>query len=177
MTAMLAFWRATYTTLALLLCFSFTLAQGPKFDLGDIGTDELTMGLKDPNIDWYITESIKNVAKQLAASTMREYHGHEPGGTPGLLMGGTNWWEAGALFEQVKVVQFSAFKADQDFELRWCNTGNFHMSLRTLPFANIVRFLTGDTTYNNITKQALLSQVGPNNAYEPTNQTRVEVCL
>jgi mannan endo-1,6-alpha-mannosidase len=35
-------------------------------------------------------------------------------------------------------------------------------------------YYTGDDTYNDITKQALLFQVGPNNAYEPENQTRTE---
>jgi hypothetical protein len=44
---------------------------------------------------------------------MRDYHGNEPGGTPGLLPGGTNWWEAGALFEQVRLLYFlGGIKAD-----------------------------------------------------------------
>lgn len=33
-------------------------------------------------------------------------------------------------------------------------------------------YYTGDTTYNNITTQALLFQVGTNNDYMPTNQSR-----
>jgi mannan endo-1,6-alpha-mannosidase len=37
------------------------------------------------------------------------------------------------------------------------------------------RYYTGDNTYNEMTKQALLFQVGPNNNYEPENQTRTEV--
>jgi hypothetical protein len=37
------------------------------------------------------------------------------------------------------------------------------------------RYYTGDNTYNDITKQAMLFQVGPNNNYEPENQTRTEV--
>ena len=36
------------------------------------------------------------------------------------------------------------------------------------------RHYTGDDTWNEVTKQALLFQVGPNNNYEPTNQTRTE---
>jgi mannan endo-1,6-alpha-mannosidase len=36
-------------------------------------------------------------------------------------------------------------------------------------------YLTGDSTYNNIVHQALLSQVGPNNDFMPTNQTKAEV--
>ncbi|EPE05037.1 glycoside hydrolase family 76 protein [Ophiostoma piceae UAMH 11346] len=35
-------------------------------------------------------------------------------------------------------------------------------------------FITGDTTYNDITSQALLHQVGDNNDYMPANQTRTE---
>ena len=32
-------------------------------------------------------------------------------------------------------------------------------------------YYTGDSTYNDITEQALLFQVGPDNNYEPTNRT------
>lgn len=32
-------------------------------------------------------------------------------------------------------------------------------------------YYTGDSTYNDVTKQALLFQVGPDNNYEPTNRT------
>lgn len=35
-------------------------------------------------------------------------------------------------------------------------------------------YYTGDTTYNDITTQALLHQVGPNNDYMPPNQTKTE---
>ncbi|KAL3426415.1 cell wall glycosyl hydrolase [Phlyctema vagabunda] len=35
-------------------------------------------------------------------------------------------------------------------------------------------YYTGDTTYNTITEQALLSQVGKNNDYMPENQTKTE---
>lgn len=103
---------------------------------------------------------------------MREYHGHEPGDTPGLLPGGTNWWEAGALFEQVRLLNYHGPKLTH---YRWCNTGKLLALLMPHAFNNSVRFLTSDTAYNNTTKQALLFQVGLNNTYEPTNQTRVEV--
>ncbi len=35
-------------------------------------------------------------------------------------------------------------------------------------------YYTGDTTYNNVVEQALLSQVGTDNNYMPTNQTKTE---
>lgn len=35
-------------------------------------------------------------------------------------------------------------------------------------------YLTGDTTYNEVTTQALLHQVGEENNYMPTNQTKTE---
>jgi mannan endo-1,6-alpha-mannosidase len=49
----------------------------------------------------YPLENIKDVSRQLAESAMKYYHGNEPGGTPGLLPGDFNWWEAGALFGQM----------------------------------------------------------------------------
>lgn len=36
-------------------------------------------------------------------------------------------------------------------------------------------FYTGDDTYNKITSEALLAQVGANNDYMPVNQTKTEV--
>ena len=36
-------------------------------------------------------------------------------------------------------------------------------------------FYTGDDTYNTITSEALLAQVGVNNDYMPSNQTKTEV--
>lgn len=38
-------------------------------------------------------------------------------------------------------------------------------------------FYTGDSTYNNITTEALLAQVGPDNNFMPPNQTKTEVRL
>jgi mannan endo-1,6-alpha-mannosidase len=38
-------------------------------------------------------------------------------------------------------------------------------------------YLTGDSTYNDIVHQALLSQVGPNNDFMPLNQTKAEVYM
>ena len=38
-------------------------------------------------------------------------------------------------------------------------------------------FYTGDTTYNDVTTQALLAQVGPENDFMPPNQTKTEVQL
>ncbi|KAL7948401.1 glycosyl hydrolase family 76 domain-containing protein [Trichoderma barbatum] len=43
-------------------------------------------------------ESIKSVSKDMAADLMSFYHGHEPGGTPGLLpYPPYYWWETGAM--------------------------------------------------------------------------------
>jgi len=36
-------------------------------------------------------------------------------------------------------------------------------------------YLTGDSTYNDLVQQALISQVGPNQDYMPLNQTKNEV--
>lgn len=36
-------------------------------------------------------------------------------------------------------------------------------------------FYTGDDTYNDVTTQALLAQVGPDNDFMPPNQTKTEV--
>ena len=50
--------------------------------------------------------SVKAVSRQLADSAMKFYDGDKPGSTPGLLpvAGAFNWWEAGALFGQVRSV-------------------------------------------------------------------------
>lgn len=47
---------------------------------------------------------MKTVSRELAASAMKYYDGNKPGGTPGMItsMGDFNWWEAGALFGQVR---------------------------------------------------------------------------
>ena len=36
-------------------------------------------------------------------------------------------------------------------------------------------FYTGDDTYNEVTTEGLLAQIGPNNDFMPPNQTRTEV--
>jgi mannan endo-1,6-alpha-mannosidase len=38
-------------------------------------------------------------------------------------------------------------------------------------------YLTGDGTYNNIVKQSLDFQIGPDSNYMPPNQTKNEVCI
>lgn len=38
-------------------------------------------------------------------------------------------------------------------------------------------FYTGDDTYNNVTMQGMLAQVGPSNDFMPPNQTKTEVCI
>ncbi|KAI1140819.1 glycoside hydrolase family 76 protein [Hypoxylon sp. FL0543] len=92
------------------------------------------------DLDVDSTDSIKNVAKQMAQDLKSFYNGDEPGQTPGLLPQPYYWWEGGALM--------GAFI---DY---W--------------------YYTGDTTYNDITQQGLLFQVGPYNDYMPPNQTLTE---
>jgi hypothetical protein len=48
-------------------------------------------------------------------------------------------------------------------------------SLSPFDDSNTIRYYTGDDKYNDATKQALLFQVGPENNFEPQNQTRTEV--
>ncbi|KAF2966904.1 hypothetical protein GQX73_g6645 [Xylaria multiplex] len=91
-------------------------------------------------LDVHSTDSIKNVARQLAADLMSMYSGNQPGQTPGLLPQPYYWWEAGALMGALV-----------DY---W--------------------YYTGDTTYNEITQQGLLHQVGPYNDFMPPNQTLTE---
>ncbi|GAP91324.1 putative glycoside hydrolase family 76 protein [Rosellinia necatrix] len=91
-------------------------------------------------LDPQSTDSIKDVAKQLAADLMSMYNGDQPGQVPGLLPPPYYWWEAGALMGALV-----------DY---W--------------------YYTGDTTYNNITQQGLLHQVGPYNDFMPPNQTLTE---
>ncbi|KAI1114164.1 glycosyl hydrolase family 76-domain-containing protein [Nemania sp. NC0429] len=86
------------------------------------------------------TDSVKAVAKQLAADLVSMYHGNQPGQTPGLLPQSYYWWEAGALMGALI-----------DY---W--------------------YYTGDTTYNDVTQQGMLHQVGPYNDFMPPNQTLTE---
>ncbi|KAJ2977572.1 hypothetical protein NUW58_g7770 [Xylaria curta] len=86
------------------------------------------------------TDSIKDVAQQLAADLMSMYNGNQVGQTPGLLPQPYYWWEAGALMGALI-----------DY---W--------------------YYTGDTTYNEITQQGMLHQVGPYNDFMPPNQTLTE---
>ncbi|KAI0111094.1 glycosyl hydrolase family 76-domain-containing protein [Nemania sp. FL0031] len=86
------------------------------------------------------TDSVKDVARQLAADLMSMYNGNQPGQTPGLLPQPYYWWEAGALMGALI-----------DY---W--------------------YYTGDTTYNDITQQGMLHQVGPYNDFMPPNQTLTE---
>ncbi|RGP67880.1 hypothetical protein FSPOR_5715 [Fusarium sporotrichioides] len=90
----------------------------------------------DPNS----TTSVKSISKTIAKDMVAMYHGHEPGGTPGLLPEPYYWWYAGAFMGTL--VDYWAY--------------------------------TGDDQYVNLTKQALLFQVGDHDDYMPINQTRTE---
>ncbi|RFU80478.1 glycoside hydrolase family 76 [Trichoderma arundinaceum] len=103
-----------------------------------LATSQLTAGY---DLDPDSPASVKSVSKQMAADLVSFYHGHEPGGTPGLLPYPPYfWWETGAMMGTLI-----------DY---W--------------------YYTGDTTYNDLTQQALLFQVGDTNDYMPRNQTRTE---
>ncbi|KAI0401598.1 glycosyl hydrolase family 76-domain-containing protein [Xylaria palmicola] len=89
------------------------------------------------DLDPQSSDSIKTVAKQLAADLMSMYDGNESGKIPGILPQPYYWWEGGALMG-----------AMIDY---W--------------------YYTGDETYNEITKDGMLFQVGPYNDFMPPNQT------
>jgi len=56
---------------------------------GKIANAQIPLDLKDD-------ESIKNAAKIAATGLMRDYHGNEPGQTPGMFIPPYYWWESGA---------------------------------------------------------------------------------
>lgn len=85
---------------------------------------------------------IKTSAKQLAADLMAYYHGDDYGGIPGILPG-----------------------PPPNGDYYWWEGGAL--------WGTMIDYwhLTGDTTYNNVTKEAMLFQVGPQDNYEPPNVT------
>jgi mannan endo-1,6-alpha-mannosidase len=85
---------------------------------------------------------IKTSAKQLAADLMAYYHGDDYGGIPGILPG-----------------------PPPNGDYYWWEGGAL--------WGTMIDYwhFTGDTTYNNVTKQAMLFQVGPQDNYEPPNVT------
>ncbi|KAL1878782.1 hypothetical protein VTK73DRAFT_7539 [Phialemonium thermophilum] len=87
-------------------------------------------------------DEIRASAKQLAADLLAYYHGDQPGQTPGILPGPP---PAGDYY--------------------WWEGGAL--------WGTMIDYwhLTGDDTYNNITSQAMLFQVGPNQDYMPPNVT------
>jgi mannan endo-1,6-alpha-mannosidase len=89
-----------------------------------------------------LSADILSTAKQLAADLITYYHGTEYGQTPGILPGPP---PAGDYY--------------------WWEGGALWGTM--LDYWH----LTGDSTYNNITSQALLFQVGPGKDYMPPNVT------
>ena len=88
------------------------------------------------------TAEIKQSSKQLAADLMAYYHGNEPGQTPGILPGPP---PAGDYYWWEAGAMWGAM------------IDYYHM--------------TGDDTYNALTTQGMLFQVGPNDDYMPPNVT------
>ncbi|KAK8024158.1 DFG5 protein, partial [Apiospora rasikravindrae] len=91
-----------------------------------------------------LLDSIKDVSKSMARDLMSLYTGDKPGGTPGLLP--QPYYSSGKGWEAGALLG-----AMVDY---W--------------------YYTGDTTYNKVTSEGLLFQVGPNNDYMPPNQTLTE---
>lgn len=87
-------------------------------------------------------DAIIESSRSLARDMMTFYHGDEPGQTPGILPGPP---PAGDYY--------------------WYTGASF--------FATYLDYwhLTGDDSYNNVTSQGLLFQVGPNDDYMPPNVT------
>lgn len=63
----------------------------------------------DPNS----TSSIKSIAKDIAADLVSMYHGHEPGGTPGLLPEPYYWWYTGAMMGTL--IDYWAYTGDDEY--------------------------------------------------------------
>lgn len=87
-------------------------------------------------------DAIIESSRSLARDMMTFYHGDEPGETPGILPGPP---PAGDYY--------------------WYTGASF--------FATYLDYwhLTGDDSYNNVTSQGMLFQVGPNDDYMPPNVT------
>lgn len=87
-------------------------------------------------------DAIIESSRSLARDMITFYHGNEPGQTPGILPGPP---PAGDYY--------------------WYTGASF--------FATYLDYwhLTGDDSYNNVTSQGLLFQVGPNDDYMPPNVT------
>ncbi|KAM0414621.1 hypothetical protein ACHAPT_013540 [Fusarium lateritium] len=63
----------------------------------------------DPNS----TSSIKSISKDIAADLVSLYHGHEPGGTPGLLPEPYYWWYTGAMMGTL--IDYWAYTGDDKY--------------------------------------------------------------
>lgn len=86
---------------------------------------------------------------------MNYYHGNESGQIPGLLPQPYYWWEAGAMFGSL--IDYCSYLHPN------------YPQWRIL--IHLVGYYTGDDTYNDVTTQAMLFQVGDSDNYEPRNQT------
>ena len=91
----------------------------------------------------FITDSVKQAAGQIAFDLMTYYQGNVSGNAPGLLP--------------------DSGQAPHGYF--WWEGGSM--------FATMIDYwqYTGDSTYNDVTSDALLFQTGPLNNYEPQNQT------
>jgi len=89
---------------------------------------------------------------------MTFYPGNKTGGIPGLFGDPYYWWEAGAAFgvgDRIKYNQLDrllTFEKLQSLIDYW--------------------YYTGDEGYVNVTTEAMLHQVGPDQNYMPPNQSK-----
>ena len=91
---------------------------------------------------------------------MKDYHGNEPGQTPGRFIEPYYWWESGAAWGVCIVYSLP------------------NITSNTLDQAMIdYWYYTGDTTWNQLVTDGLLWQVGPAENYMPPNVSKSLVCL
>ena len=108
----------------------------------------ITLDLNDDN-------SIKSAASTIAFDMMSEYTGNRTGDTPGNLPDPYYWWECGAMLFYLSTCR-SQTVADND---RFGTMINYW-------------YYTGDTSYNDVTMQAMVHQIGADQDYMPENQTK-----
>lgn len=107
--------------------------------------------------------SIKSVAAAMTEDMMSFYKGNEPGQTPGLLPK-PYYCESSDTMKKPSVVAMLWLKG---LDTGW--EGGALMGALIDYW-----YYTGDTTWNQITQQGLLFQVGPDDDYMPPNQTMTE---
>lgn len=106
---------------------------------------------------------IKSVAAAMTEDMMSFYKGNEPGQTPGLL--------PKPYYCELVILR----RSHPRNMVSWLTGLNTGWEGGALMGALIdYWYYTGDTTWNQITQQGLLFQVGPDDDYMPPNQTMTE---